>query len=299
MSEHQSLLAELESHWVSQPDKPDETPERTLRALWFAAAGSPRGLARVQEPLPALDDAARARLHELVARRISGIPLAHLTGRQSFAGLELLAGPGALIPRRETETLVRAAVEPLREIARRQGRAQVIDLCTGAGNVALALAHAVPEATVVGADLSEEAVALARRNAAHLGLEARVTFRQGDLFAPVDEPRFLGQVDLLTCNPPYISSAKVPQMAAEIAGHEPSLAFDGGPFGVNILMKLIAQAPRFLVPGGWLCFEVGLGQGDGVRARLERHGGYTGITTIPDEHGDVRAIVARTQSPGQ
>lgn len=299
MSKLQGLLAELESHWVAQADKPDETPDVTLRALVFAAAGTPRGLARLDGPLPELDAAGQQRLAELVAQRLGGTPLAHLTGRQSFFGLELLAGPGALIPRRETETLVQAALEPLRAIVRRQGRAQVIDVCTGAGNVALALAHAVPEVTVVGADLSQEAVELARRNAAHVGLDGRVSFRQGDLFAPVDEPRFLGQVDLITCNPPYISSAKVPQMAAEIAGHEPRLAFDGGPFGVNILMKLMAQAPRFLVPGGWLCFEVGLGQGDGVRARLERQGGYTEITSVPDAHGDVRAIVVRTQTPGQ
>ena len=293
MTDLQPLLAELMAHWTPQPDKPEETPEVAIRALWFAAANDPRGLARVGEPLPELDAAGAAHLRNLVSQRAAGIPLAHLTGRQSFFGLELLAGPGALIPRRETETLVGAALERVREVVRAQDRALVLDLCTGAGNVALALAWSEPAATVIGADLSSDAVALAERNARHLALEQRVSFRQGDLFAPFEEERFLGKVDLITCNPPYISSAKVPLMAREIAEHEPHLAFDGGPFGVNLLMRLIAQAPRFLVPGGWLCFEVGLGQGEGVQSRLDRSGLYTGLRAIEDSKGDVRAVVAR------
>jgi len=296
MSDLESLLAELKAHWTPQPDKPEETPEVAIRALWFAAANDPRGIARLDGPLPELDPAGLARLHTLVGQRASGTPLAHLTGRQSFFGMELLAGPEALIPRLETQTLVTGALERVREVVKRQGRALVLDLCTGAGNVALGLAHAEPAATVIGADLSHEAVDLAGRNARHLGLEGRVSFRQGDLYAPFEEARFMGSVDVITCNPPYISSAKVPLMSREIAEHEPSLAFDGGPFGVNILMRLIAQAPKFLTPNGWLCFEVGLGQGDGVLGRLERSGLYTDFHAVKDSQGDVRAVMARRAS---
>ncbi len=296
MSDQELLLAELKGHWVPQPDKPEETPEVTLQALWFAAANDPRGLARVDGKLPALDAAGSARLKEMVGRRIQGIPLAHITGRQSFFGMELLSGPGALIPRLETEALVNGALKHVREAVKAQGKALVIDLCTGAGNVALALAWSEPAATVFGADLSEDAVALANQNARHLGLEKRVTFKAGDLFAPVDEERFYGQVDVLTCNPPYISSSKVPLMAKEISEHEPKLAFDGGPFGVNILMRLIAGAPKFLKPSGWLCFEVGLGQGEGVRGRLEKSGHYTDFDSVKDSKGDVRAVMARRNS---
>ena len=192
MSELESLLAELREHWTPQPDKPEETPDVAFRALWFAAANDPRGIARLEAPLPELDGAALARLRTMVGQRAAGTPLAHLTGRQSFFGMELLAGPGALIPRLETQALVSGALERVREVVKTQGKALVIDLCTGAGNVALALAHSEPAATVIGADLSDEAVALASRNARHLGLEGRVSFRQGDLYAPFEEPRFHG-----------------------------------------------------------------------------------------------------------
>lgn len=293
MPDLQTLLAELTAGWVAQPDKPEETPDVTLRALCFAAAGDPRGLDRLDEAVPSLDEAGMGRLRDLVARRISGTPLAHLTGRQSFFGIELLVGPGALIPRLETHALASGALECVREVVAARGEVVVIDLCTGAGNVALALASAEPAAKVVGADLSADAVALADRNAGHLGLQDRVSFRCGDLFAPFAEERWKGSVDIVTCNPPYISSAKVPLMPKEISQHEPSLAFDGGPFGVSILMRLVADAPAFLKPGGWLCFEVGLGQGDGIRARLERTGLYSDFRGIQDSRGDVRAVVVR------
>lgn len=293
MISSQSLLAALKENWVPQPDKPEETPEVTLLALWFAAAGDPRGIARVHGAPPALDAAGEQHLRDLVRQRISGIPLAHLTGRQSFLGLELLAGPEALIPRRETEILVTGALARLREIVGVEGRALALDICTGAGNVALALAAGAPGATIVGSDLSTEAVALAGRNATRLGMDSRVSFRSGDLFAPFEEEPFLGGVDLITCNPPYISSAKVPLMSQEIAGHEPRLAFDGGPFGINILMRLMAQAPRFLKPAGWLGFEVGAGQSGGVLARLQRSAAFTDIEALEDSTGEVRAFLAR------
>jgi release factor glutamine methyltransferase len=174
-----------------------------------------------------------------------------------------------------------------------QGAITVVDACTGSGNVALAVAHHVPNARVFAADLSEDAVSLARRNAAHLGLDSRTEFRAGDLLAPFDTPQFLGQVDLLTCNPPYISSAKVEHMPGEIAGHEPHLAFDGGPFGVAILMRLLQDAPRFLRSGGWLAFEVGLGQGPALVKRLEKAGAFKEIRTLADSTGSIRALLAR------
>jgi release factor glutamine methyltransferase len=207
--------------------------------------------------------------------------------------MEMLAGPGALVPRRETELLARTAIDLAREIAQRQGAVRVMDVCTGSGNVALAVAHHVPAANVFAADLSEEAVALARLNAAHLGLETRAKFSAGDLLAPFDTPEFHGSIDVLTCNPPYISSGKVEQMHGEISKHEPRLAFDGGAFGVNILMRLLQDAPRFLKPGAWLAFEVGLGQGPAMAKRLEKVVGVTLVQPLKDSRGDVRALSAR------
>ena len=178
-------------------------------------------------------------------------------------------------------------------VAATNGHARVIDLCTGCGNLALALAYHERNCQVFASDLSSEAIDLAQRNAAHLALQDRVTFWIGDLFAPFDDERFVGQVDMVVCNPPYISSQHVGEMPSEIYDYEPHLAFDGGPFGVSILVKLITEAPRYLKPGGWLCFEVGLGQGELIRRRLERNGAYGDIQTRCDMDGNPRALLAR------
>jgi len=277
-------------------DKPEENADNTLRALWHTAAGQPKSaIAAADAALPPLDAAMRARLDALVADRLRGVPLAHLTGRQHFLGIELISGPAALVPRRETELLAGAAIACARELAAANPATPilVVDVCTGSGNVALAIANAVPAADVHGADLSEDAVALARSNAALLGLADRVRFEAGDLLAPFDTDRFLGRVDLLTCNPPYISSTKVGQMADEIASHEPRLAFDGGPLGVTILMRLLQDAPRWLRPGGWLAFEVGAGQGGAIVRRLRGIKAFDEVRELINEAGEVRAVLAR------
>jgi len=279
-------------------DKPEETVASTLHALWHAAAGAPMSTQRAaqrasQYPLPALDAPATARLHVLLHHRINGTPLAHLTGCQQFMGIELQVSGDALIPREETELLGHAALAQLQNIICEKNSATVIDVCTGSGNLALALARHAPRARVWAADLSETAVALAQRNAKNLALDDRVTFCAGDLLAPFDTPEFYGKVDLLVCNPPYISSGKVEVMASEIVGHEPRLAFDGGPLGIRILQRLIAEAPRFLKANGVLAFEIGLGQARGIRKRLEQHGAYADIVEIRDVQGNTRALSAK------
>jgi release factor glutamine methyltransferase len=286
--------AALGAGLTTLPDQPAETVATTLAALWHAAAGNPLSVRRAaQAPLPMLEREAVTRLRDLVRRRIEGTPLAHLTGRQQFMGLELQAGAGALIPREETELLGKAALARLREFADAQGSAIVIDVCTGSGNLAVALAAHEPRTRVWGADLDEHAVALARRNADGLGLGDRVSFRVGDLLDPFVEPAFVGRVDLVVCNPPYISSAKIDTMPSEIRAHEPRLAFDGGPFGVRILQRLLSEAPRVLRPGGFLAFEVGLGQAGGIRKRIGQQGRYVDVEEIPDRAGNTRALVAR------
>jgi release factor glutamine methyltransferase len=270
---------------------PEETAGTVLKALWLTAAGRPASAVRaVSLPLPELDAEAQARLTALFARKRAGEPLAHLTGRQDFLGLELLAGPQALIARKETEILARAALSKLKAMP--GAELLVLEPCTGSGNVALALAAGEPRARIFASDLSPEAVSLALRNLNVTGA-GRVEFRVGDLLSPFDEERFQGRADLVACNPPYISSAKVPDLPPAIAGHEPSLAFDGGPFGVSILMKLIKQAPRYLKTGGWLCFEAGLGQGEPMAKQLRRSPDYDSVETACDEAGAVRALLAR------
>jgi release factor glutamine methyltransferase len=288
------LLREVQSFWTPLPDKPEETPEGVLAALWNTAGGTPLSVDRAAgAPLPALDEAAQARLRDLLERRKSGVPLAHLTGRQTFMGLEYLAGPDALIPRKETEILGRAALAKIACMAKKRGPLMVMDVCTGSGNLALAYAYYEPQARVYASDLSPEAVSLAKKNIELLGLTERVEARVGDLLEPFEQASFLGRCDFLSCNPPYISTAKVKEMHPEISRHEPLAAFNGGAFGVSILMKLLKNAPRFLRPGGWLGFEVGHGQGPGLARQLEKNPAFAAVETYADAGGEIRAILAK------
>lgn len=293
-SPYPTLLAEIERFWTPLPDKPEETPAGVLCALWRAAYGEPVSVSRASEArLPELDAAALERLRSLIARKRAGVPLAHLTGRQSFMGLEFLAGASALIPRRETEILGRAALAKIRCMAERTGAVRVLDVCTGSGNLALAYAHYEPRASVLASDLSPEAAQLAWQNAAQLGLAERVEFRVGDLLEPFAAAPFLGACDFLSCNPPYISTAKLKMMHPEISLFEPEAAFNGGVYGVAILTKLVREAPRFLRPGGWLGFEVGAGQGPLLARQLGKNPAFAIVERFTDSAGEVRAILAR------
>lgn len=291
---YDTLLRDLEQGLHILDDKPEETPDTALRALWILSAGTPLSAqAAADIDLPTLTAEQHTRLDELIRQRLSGTPLAHLTGRQRFMDVELLAGGQALIPRKETELLGRAAASRLAAIVAAQGHGVAMDVCTGSGNLAIGIANAVPGARMLACDLSDDAVALARANVSHVGLDDRIDVRQGDLLAPFDEPAWHGAIDVLICNPPYISSAKVPAMAQEIAQHEPSLAFDGGPFGVRILNRLIQEAPKFIRDGGWLAFEVGAGQGPSVMRRLVSGGRFHSIEPLENEDGAVRAFLAQ------
>ena len=210
-------------------------------------------------------------------------------------GIEMIAGPEALIARKETEIVTKAALDKLKVLIEERKRVSIIDLCTGSGNIGLALAYYEPGCKVYGADLSPEAVELARRNAQYLGLADRVEFRTGDMFAPFDNEEFQGQTDMVICNPPYIASANVEKLTDEISHFEPRLAFDGGAFGVAILFNLIRNAPRYLKPNSWLCFEVGLGQGNAIIPRLEKSENYQAVHPFRDANDNVRALLALTR----
>ncbi len=291
---YERWLLRLREGLQSLPDKPEEHPVSAMRALWLRAAGvQVSAEAAGEQTLPALTPQQQLQLAHWVGKRLTGMPLAHITERQRFMGLELLAGPQALIPRRETELLGEAAAQLLQSASAAGRGAMALDVCTGSGNLAFGIAARVPGASMFAADLSEDAVALARRNAVHLKLQSRVELRQGDLLAPFDTPEFLGRIDVLVCNPPYISSGKLGSMPGEIADFEPPLAFDGGPFGIRILQRLLREAPRFLRPGGWLAFEVGLGQGPAVIKRLVPASGFGEVRPLLDGQGQVRALLAQ------
>lgn len=291
---YNELLLEISNSRTYLADKPEESPETALRALWFLAAGDPRAVERcIDDTLPTLSKESEIRLRNFFREHLQGVPLAHITGRQQFMGIEMLVGPEALIPRKETEILGIAVLKILRIIVSELGYANVIDLCTGSGNLALALAYHETNSRIFAADLSPDAVKLAQKNATHLALQNRVTFSVGDLFAPFDSEKFVGLTDLVVCNPPYITSQRVGEMPSEVSKHEPRLAFDGGPLGLSIVLRLISEAPKYLKPGGWLGFEVGLGQTKFIRQRLERNNEYNEIQTLSDKDGNDRALLAR------
>ncbi|WP_456412427.1 peptide chain release factor N(5)-glutamine methyltransferase [Thiolapillus sp.] len=290
---YENLLRTLTSELLVLPDKPEETPENTLKALWSLAKGEPVSaeLAKDYEP-EELSQEESAQLVNWVQQRLAGVPLAHISGRQRFMGLELITGPEALIPRKETELLAGSAINVLRrhEVGK---PACVIDVCTGAGNVAVAIAMEVQHAQIYAADLSEEAIVLAHQNCALHGLTDRILLHTGDLFEPFRALGLNREVDMITCNPPYISSAKVPAMEHEIAAHEPHMAFDGGVFGVNLMRRLISEAPDFIRSGGYLFFEVGLGQGPALCRQMNNMAEYSAVETMADAEGNARVIAAR------
>jgi HemK-like putative methylase len=289
-------VARLREAVAFTPDKPDETPETTARALWSAAAGMPRPVTAVaDDPLAPLSAGQQEEFAVLLQRRIAGEPLAYLTGRVGFLGLEFLAARGALIPRRETELLGGAVVELAAILADSGSPPRILDLGTGGGNLAVSIASLEPRSAVWASDVEAEAVEIARRNAAFRGVTDRVEFGCGDLFAALGEmPTAPSLFDIVVCNPPYMPSQKARSLPVEIGGHEPTAAFDGGDVGLTVLYALIDQAPGHLVPGGWLCFELGAGMGRVVERNLARRGAYDEVRTITDEDGITRAIITRT-----
>ncbi|MDO9254575.1 MAG: HemK/PrmC family methyltransferase [Bacteroidales bacterium] len=275
-------------------DKPEETIDSTLMALWHAASDSPKSVEEaVKLSLPELTQDEIDNLEELIKQRLNDIPLAHITGRQSFMGIELLTDRRALIPRKETEILGRKALELSMNIAREKNKVKVIDVCCGAGNLGLAIAHFNINAIVAASDLSQEAVDLTHDNISFLKLGERIKATQGDLFSAFETDDYFGKTDLIICNPPYISSAKVPKMISEISENEPVLAFDGGMLGTKIILRLIGEAPKFLTSGGWVVFEIGLGQGPFIKQLCERSEFYDMVETVLDDSGNVRVIQAR------
>jgi release factor glutamine methyltransferase len=292
----------LHRHYGSRiklhPDKPEESLESTVRALWLRATGHPLSSAQAMEmSLPEPTSEQAAELTKLLEQRAGGVPLAYLTGKQSFMGLEFHCGPSALIPRKETELLGATVCSLLRrEILPRTAHPRVLDLCAGAGNLACSVAHYLPQCNLFASDLSPDACKLARQNARTLQLNHRVRVLTGDLFAPFERDESGNCFDLIMCNPPYISAARLPQMELEIIQHEPRMAFDGGPFGLNVLSRLLRDAPRFLRPEGWLSFEAGLGQGAALVKRLAKDSQYRRVDGVPDSNGEVRVLVAQIAS---
>jgi release factor glutamine methyltransferase len=231
-----------------------------------------------------LDDAELTGLRGLVKRRLAGEPVAYITGHKEFWSLDLLVDARVLVPRPDTETLVEAALERLPA----DRPARLADIGTGSGAIALALAAERPLAQVVATDASTDALVVATANAERVGVTERVRLLHGDLLAPLgDEAAF----DVIVSNPPYIPTADVAGLAAEVR-REPRVALDGGADGLAIVRRLIDGAPAPLAVEGWLLIEVGAGQADAAVEHFWARG-YRDVSVRRDLSGIARAILGR------
>jgi release factor glutamine methyltransferase len=228
----------------------------------------------------------RQRYRELIRKRVEGCPVAYLVGRKEFFSLELEVCPDVLIPRPDSEL---AVTECLR-LAKGMAAPRVLDLGTGSGNLAVAVAKHYKGARVTAVDLSPKALAVAERNAVKHGVAERVRFLGGDLFAPLPAGE---RFDFILSNPPYIPRDDIAKLAPGVRDYEPHLALDGGPDGYAVLERLVAGARDWLEPGGYLLVEIGAPQEAEARRRIAAHAGYALAPTVHDYSGHPRVLVAR------
>jgi release factor glutamine methyltransferase len=228
-----------------------------------------------------------ARYETAIRRRVAREPLQHIVGSQAFCDVSLAVGPDVLVPRPETELLVSWALELLPSPSGRSPR--VLEVGTGSGCIAAALASERRDVTIVAGDISPAAVAVARDNIAALGFGDRVTVMVSDLFSALPAAR----VDLIVSNPPYITTDALATLAPEITQHEPRIALDGGPDGLAIIARLVREAPSWLRPGAALMLETG---GDGQIPsvmRAMRAAGLVDVASRRDLAGVTRFVSGR------
>ena len=225
-------------------------------------------------PEEVLSEEIATQFFELIRRRASGEPTQHLTGKQEFWGLEFGVSPDVLIPRPETEHLVEVALDRLAVREVRAGRdprltgrgVRIVDIGTGSGCIAIALAKELPGAEVYATDISVKALALAKKNALRHGFQERIRFLESNLLGSLSSVKF----DLITSNPPYIALSEAESLPVEVRDHEPREALFGGPEGYEIYGDLVLQASKQLKPGGLLVLELGYKSLPAVRPLLDR-----------------------------
>lgn len=252
-------------------------------------------LALVRDPDRPLVRRDRARLAEASRRRLAREPVSRILGHRAFHGLDLEIAPATLDPRPDTETLVDAVLElstaasPVAD-----GAPRILDLGTGSGAILLALLVSLPRATGVGVDISTDALAVAARNAARLGLERRATFERSNWFSAVP-----GSFDLVVANPPYIPSRDIMSLDPEVARYDPIAALDGGADGLDAYRAISAGLRGALQPNGWVVVEVGSGQSEAVAGILRR--AFPEHATVetrvwPDLAGRLRCVAVRARA---
>ncbi len=224
----------------------------------------------------------------LIARRCRGEPVAYILGRKEFWSLELEITPSVLIPRPETETLVEAALEQTVRCC--PERLSILELGTGSGAVAIALAKELKQASLWATDKSVRALALAGRNACRHGVADRINFLSGDLLKPVSHLR--GFFHMILSNPPYVPSEQWEVLPIGVREFEPRVALDGGPEGIGFHRRIINQAAAHLKPGGWLILELGSGQEGPLSGLVSQTGWFAAARFKRDLAGQNRVMLA-------
>lgn len=279
-----TVLRDAIARLAAVSDAPRSDAEELLSRLLDTGRAEVRALAR---PLTATEATAFA---EHVARRLAGEPVQYITGRAAFRDLDLAVDRRVLVPRPETEGLVDVVLECLAAERARWAAPRVLDLGTGSGAIALAIAQEWPTAAVTAVDASEDALAVARGNAARCGLADRVAFVHGDWFGGIaHDDRF----EVVVSNPPYIGEDEAADLPADVRDWEPHAALFSGPDGLTDLRAIVDEAPRHLVSGGVLALELGEERAHEVLAWFEGAHDWSSATLRDDLAGRPRVLLAR------
>ena len=231
------------------------------------------------------------RYEDLLRRRLNREPLAYITGQQEFWSLGFLVSGDVLVPRPETETLVERALKHLAAINNHEAP-RILELGTGSGAIAVALASELPEAEIVATEIAPAALEIARRNASRNGVAIR--FLQGDLFTALDQ-ELEKDVDLIVSNPPYIPRGEIAQLEAEVSRWEPRAALDGGVDGLDFYRRIAEEAPGYLRQGGAIAVEIGATMGSAALALFRNNPAYLDAQVYKDYSGRDRVVIARTR----
>jgi release factor glutamine methyltransferase len=227
----------------------------------------------------------------LIQRRAQHEPLQYITGTQEFWSLPFMVDKRVLIPRPETEVVVETALRLISQstIHNPQSAIQILDVGTGSGCIAIALAKELSHAQLWATDVSSDALRVARNNAEHHDVARQITFLQGDLFAPIADKTV--EFEIIVSNPPYLVHDEIATLQPEICDWEPHCALDGGRDGLDFYRRLLSESPAFLCSGGWLIMEIGQGQRQAIMRMVQEQPYLRASFSVPDYSGHDRVVV--------
>ena len=225
---------------------------------------------------------------KLIQRRLKGEPIAYIVGSKEFMNFDLTVDENVLIPRPETEILVEAVIDRLKNFS---GKIKIADLGTGSGAIAISIAKFIVNVEVEAVDISEKAIDIAKLNAINNNVADKINFHVGDLFDPIVDQKF----NAIVSNPPYIPSDIINTLQSEVKNYEPRIALDGGIDGLNFYRKIINESPKLLLKNGFIAVEIGYDQANSIKNLIESDGQFDKIEVIKDLAGLDRIVIAKNK----